>query len=241
MRARRPLLIFTVAGSLVIAGLVAGCRAPMTPPGAHTTEPREVPMGVTAVRLIGSGSLELSTGQPSLQLIGGRNLLEQAVVRADGDELVLGTERRMQVGQRGSISFRLTLPDWHAITVTGSGDVLASDASGTLRLTVTGSGELRLTDADLEQLEVQVNGSGDVVAGGRARTQRIEVSGSADFDGSRLEGESVQVQTSGSGDAAVLATRQLDARVSGSGTITYAGDATEVSTHTSGSGDIRKR
>jgi hypothetical protein len=229
------------AGCLVAAGVVAGCVSPLAPPGPHTVESRVVPKGVKAVRLVGSGSLQLSTGQPSLELMGGHNALEQAVVRVDGEELVLGTERRVHIGNRGQITFRLTLPDWHAITVTGSGDVLASDVSGALRLTVGGSGDLRLTDADLEQIDVVVSGSGDVVAGGRARTQRIQVSGSADFDGSRLEGESVQVETSGSGDAEVLATRRLDARVSGSGTITYSGGATEVSTHKSGSGDIRKR
>ena len=229
----------------VLVALLGGCGVPLLPPGQQATRSHQVPDGVTGVRLEGRGDLQLSTGPAALELTGGENLLDDVRVEVDGSELVLSSDRRWQPQRRGTVTYRLTLPEWDAIRVSGSGSAVAEDAGDAadspLAVRVSGSGDLDLVGLDRRDVEVSVSGSGDVRLAGTADSVRAEVSGSGDVRAGDLEARDVSARVSGSGAVEVTATDSLSARVSGSGEVTYGGDPDRVDSSTSGSGSVRAR
>ncbi|MCP2936704.1 DUF2807 domain-containing protein, partial [Salmonella enterica subsp. enterica serovar Typhimurium] len=55
-----------------------------------------------------------------------------------------------------------------------------------------------------------------------------------------LKSENTKVEISGAGDAEVFASVQLDARVSGAGSVKYKGNAASVNQKVSGAGSVKK-
>ena len=121
----------------------------------------------------------------------------------------------------------------------GSGDLRIASVSGPrLDATISGSGDLQIDDAKLGSFSVSVAGSGDVTISGSADEARFAVAGSGDIDATHFTVRRVTAAISGSGDARLNASESLDARVSGSGDVSYSGHPREVSRKVSGSGSI---
>jgi len=135
----------------------------------------------------------------------------------------------------------VTVKSIHAINISGSSDVFFKEGinADKMELTVSGSGDV-IGKLNAKSLETHVSGSGDIKLAGNAETSIIRMNGSGDFSGREFVTAVTMVSISGSGDATVNASQKLDARVSGSGDIRYAGNPKEVSKSTSGSGDIHR-
>ncbi len=73
---------------------------------------------------------------------------------------------------------------------------------------------------------------------GTADEARFGVAGSGDINARNFTARKVSVSISGSGDAHVNATEMLEAKVAGSGDITYSGHPHDVSRRVSGSGSV---
>ena len=74
----------------------------------------------------------------------------------------------------------------------------------------------------------EVNGSGDINIKGSAQKATLTVNGSGDISAEKLAATNVVATVAGSGDIVCYASRQLDARVSGSGDIEYKGSPSVV-------------
>lgn len=131
-----------------------------------------------------------------------------------------------------------------------SGDVEAS-LSGSGRLeykgkcraydsSVSGSGKMDLNLAISEKAEFGVSGSGKVRASGSAQEVKATISGSGQVLAGNLVVDRCDVRISGSGDVEINVNKELDANISGSGTVTYKGNPSHVNSHASGSGKVRK-
>lgn len=108
-----------------------------------------------------------------------------------------------------------------------------------LSLSISGSGDI-VGKVNVKELETRISGPGDVSLSGNAATSSVRTNGSGDFRGRDLVTETSMIHVSGSGDASVNASKRVDASVSGSGDIRYTGGATQVSSHTSGSGSVHR-
>jgi hypothetical protein len=135
----------------------------------------------------------------------------------------------------------VTVKSIHAIDISGSSDVFFKEGinADKMELSVSGSGDV-IGKLNAKSLETRVSGSGDIKLAGNAQTATIRMNGSGDFSGRDFVTAVTMVSISGSGDATVNASQKLDARVSGSGDIRYAGNPKQVSKSTSGSGDIHR-
>jgi len=121
----------------------------------------------------------------------------------------------------------------------GSGDLHIDKLSGPrFESSIAGSGDLRIDGAQLGAFALSIAGSGDVTISGSADEARFGVDGSGDIDARNFAAKKVSVSIAGSGDAHVNATESIDARVAGSGDITYAGHPHDVMRRVSGSGSI---
>jgi hypothetical protein len=144
-------------------------------------------------------------------------------------------------GNHKKIIVYVTAKDLNNITISGSGDVTFKEGITTsaLKLRISGSGDMT-GKVDVKNLESSISGSGDMKLSGRAETSTVRVVGSGDFTARNLVTVSSEVRVTGSGDAEINASDRVDAAVSGSGDVHYTGDAKNVSSSKSGSGDISR-
>jgi len=146
------------------------------------------------------------------------------------------------------------------LNVSGSGSlVLEADASGDLYANVSGSGRIDFKGtckdvdskvsgsgkvtvglASANKVVVGVSGSGKIIANGNAKEIRANISGSGEVLAAELQVDACEIRISGSGDVEVNVKNSLDATISGSGSVSYKGNPSQVNSHSSGSGKVRK-
>lgn len=230
----RPLGV--IAAAAVVA--LAGC-APTVASGPVTSEERDIP-AITTVVLQTSGDLSISEGEPRLVISAASDALEHLTSEVQGDVLALGVTTGIMLSL-GTVRYELTVPDLEAITMDGSGDVVATvSADGDLRVDVDGSGDIEWTGLAARRIEISVAGSGDVTLSGTAQELGIEIGGSGNVHGADLRAQAVDVVVRGSGDVDVSPVDSLSVDILGSGTVTYSGEPT-LDTTIAGSGEVVRR
>ncbi|PDS26272.1 head GIN domain-containing protein [Flavobacterium branchiophilum] len=128
---------------------------------------------------------------------------------------------------------------------------LQSSGSGTIfskailkldifKLALSGSGDIRL-QLDSQQVEVQLSGSGNILLEGNCQDFIGKISGSGNIKTPLLTTQNATVAISGSGNINVNCTNALDAKISGSGNISYSGNPKQIESKVSGSGNIKQR
>jgi hypothetical protein len=105
-------------------------------------------------------------------------------------------------------------------------------------VSLQGSGNVRAADLNGKALQVRLPGSGTIAATGTVDQLRISLDGSGDIACSTLQARATTVNLTGSGNVSVYASERLDATLSGSGNIRYAGNPATVRPRISGSGHI---
>ena len=115
------------------------------------------------------------------------------------------------------------------LNIAGSGDIEAENLQYTnIFALVKGSGDIDLKNVKATTVVSEVNGSGDINMKGSAQKATLTVNGSGDISAEKLAATNVVATVAGSGDIVCYASRQLDARVSGSGDIKYKGSPSVV-------------
>jgi hypothetical protein len=204
--------------------------------------------GFRAISESGSFDIYITQGNTeSVKVEAPANIIDKIITEVNGDVLKIHEKNEhfnwgsIFSGNHKKIAVYITVKNIRAISLSGSGDAFFKDGltADRLELKTSGSGDM-LGRVNVKTLETGISGSGDIKLSGSAETSTISTNGSGDFSGRDLVTVTTMVRISGSGDASVNATEKLDARVSGSGDIRYTGGAKQVSSHSSGSGDIHK-
>jgi hypothetical protein len=105
-------------------------------------------------------------------------------------------------------------------------------------VTLSGTGALAASRVRAEQFDVDLTGTGSLEASGTAKHLDVKLSGVGDARLRRLLSADTHVVISGTGSASVVATKSLDASVSGSGSVTYYGKPQHVKASVGGTGAI---
>jgi hypothetical protein len=124
--------------------------------------------------------------------------------------------------------------------VSGSGRIELSGTCRSFGSTISGSGRVVLNETIAERAQFGVSGSGKIEASGTAHEVKTSISGSGKVLARELKTEICDIRISGSGDVEINVIKELDANISGSGTVTYTGNPAHVNSHSSGSGHVRK-
>lgn len=126
----------------------------------------------------------------------------------------------------------------------GSGNTISEGniRAEELSIDVSGSGSVTVASLDAKDFDLSMSGSGDVeVDSGTVSNFSIRKSGSGEVNASGVKSNVCSVHMSGSGDVKISADKSIEARMSGSGSILYKGDAMVNRIEHSGSGEISKR
>ena len=126
------------------------------------------------------------------------------------------------------------------VSISGSGSFEGVDKinTSTFAANVSGSGKIG-GSIECDSFSASVSGSGRITATGTCEDASITISGSGNFNGNEFEAKNAAVTLSGSGKAEINVTDKLNAKISGSGGLTYRGDP-QIESTVSGSGRIRK-
>ncbi|SHF56124.1 Putative auto-transporter adhesin, head GIN domain [Mariniphaga anaerophila] len=208
-------------------------------------EERSVP-SFAEVSLRISGNLYLTQGEKqSVKIVAKQSVLDQLITEVRGRSLVVRFKTNnifKQNFQAGKIEIFVTVPEINALSVSGSGDIVADQKikSRILDLAVSGSGDILLKKLDSERVKAAVSGSGDITIGnGSTNDLSVTISGSGNMRAERFEAENVEAAIAGSGNCVVNASQKLKARIAGSGNVKYAGNP-QIDTSVLGSGTVTK-
>ena len=238
MKNVRILLLLSVLLALVFTAFR------LRPADERKREVREVP-AFAAVELAGAARVVLVQGSPQrVEVEGTAEELARFETNVQDGRLRLAS--RPQNGRSYSektdtrLTVYVTAPVVNALTLTGSGDIVAEGPLKTeaLALAISGSGNMRLLQLMASSLSTAVSGSGNVVLAGSSPRQVLTLSGSGNVRARDLRTETTDVTVSGSGNVVVTATVSAHASVRGSGNVSVAGGA-RLTSEIKGSGRVK--
>ena len=219
------ILAFVVGGisvallyQLDVLGGSSGPRAAGEGSGVAATQVRSVD-AFSSLDLDGGNNVVIHIGAAqSVVVKGDDNLLARVTTEVQSGKLVIGnTPGRMS--SKTPMSVEVSVPSLDTLTLSGSGNIIVSGV-------------------DAESFTVSLPGSGTLTASGTTSRLDVTVDGSGTVQFSRLVAADVKATIEGSGSIFVSATKSLDALVSGTGSILYAGNPQQVTKSVTGTGSI---
>jgi hypothetical protein len=221
----RALAVLTVLGLAGIIALVLSDRSSTTSysqsgtgSGVAATQARSLPP-LTGIDLAGANNVVVRVGaRQSVIVHGDSNLLGRVTTQVSSGSLVIGNTPGT-LNARSPMFVAVSVPSLDALTVEGSGNI-----------SVTGVNSPSLT--------VRLPGSGTIHVAGTTARLDVAIGGSGSALLSQLIARDATASIDGSGSIVLTATHSLDAGISGSGTIVYTGNPTQVTKSVSGSGTI---
>jgi hypothetical protein len=186
--------------------------------GVAATQAREV-SAFQSVDLAGSNNVVIRVGErQSVVVNADDNLLDRVTTEVQSGTLVIANTPG-SFTTKSPMRVEIDVPVLDALTLSGSGNVV-------------------VTGVEAKRLAVNLPGSGTLTGDGAATRLDVRVGGSGTVEFTRLVASEVRADVSGSGSIFVTATKRLDASVSGSGAILYAGSPPNVTSNITGSGAI---
>jgi hypothetical protein len=194
------------------------------------------------------------------------NLIPYFVTEVVGEELVIRILNNVHLQPTKPVIFDLWVRDLmhlREVELSGSGDIhapnlsaeqlsLVLSGSGTvetpnlqptvkaLTVSLSGSGNMFCSGDTATRVDtVSLSGSGNVFCSGEVDRQVIIISGSGNYEAADLASRKTEIVISGSGKAEIHVVDELDAQITGSGTIRYDGNPRLVRKSVTGSGTIR--
>jgi Putative auto-transporter adhesin, head GIN domain len=201
-------------GALALAFGISSADSP------STSETRTV-SEFHAVDLAGTLEVEVTVGKPAkVEVTGEANLLDKVITTVKNGVLVINTKPKL----RGHNHLRaiVTVPS------------LTS-------LVLSGTGAMKATGITNEELAINLSGTGELTAAGSTGTLHAVVDGTGEIAAKDLAAKDAVVSVNGTGQATLRASRSLEAKLSGTGSIDVHGHPTQVKKSISGVGDIHVR
>jgi Putative auto-transporter adhesin, head GIN domain len=120
------------------------------------------------------------------------------------------------------------------------GDARVEVSASALRsVSIGGTSDVKLTDVDVEELELDVEGAGDIDASGTVDRLSATIEGAGNANLSNLAVRTAVVVVEGAGDADLNVSDSLDVTIEGAADVTYRGDP-QIRSDIEGAGDLRR-
>ena len=187
--------------------------------GVKASESRAV-AAFNAIEAQGIGKLNLRVGESeSVKISADDNIVP--LIKAEVIDGVLILSTKGAANSKTDIVFDVTAKSINRLENSGTVSINANGFSG-------------------GELAVEASGVGSITLAGRVDSLKVELSGVGRLEADELIADRVRTSLSGVGSATVRAEKSIDGNVSGVGSLTWKGAATEVSTHVSGVGRVSK-
>jgi hypothetical protein len=187
-----------------------------------------------------SGNLYLKQGNNQSVVLEGDDL-DEIETDVSGGKLRIRRKDKDWGWNNRKIDVYITMKDLEGISLSGSGKVIGESKFEVedIDLSVSGSGDLEM-DVFARNIDSGISGSGSIELSGVSGSHKVSISGSGKLYAEDMEVEEYKIHISGSGACRINVTKEIDASISGSGSVSYKGDPDKVYNNSSGSGKIRK-
>ncbi len=179
----------------------------------------------------------------SIEIEASENLMSVIETSVTNSKLKITRKPNTCIKTFKPITIYITTPDINQITISGSGDVKATDliTSPKMDLTINGSGNMQFSNLNTDHLDTKVSGSGKLTISSTEKTtsQLIKISGSGNINVLNMPSKETTISISGSGDCVANTIENLDVKISGSGNVKYKGSPT-INSKITGSGSLKK-
>jgi hypothetical protein len=225
-------LFLALTGILGIIGRVS----------AQSSQTRPV-SGFNSVADAGSFSVHVKiNGTESLKITADASIIDEIETVVNGGNLEVRFKHpHEQHHYPGRVDVYITAKSLNALVCSGSGSL---ELDGVLKgsqadVTLSGSGSISASVAS-GKLEATISGSGTINLTGSTGKATVTISGSGDLKAQDLKTDVAEVSTTGSGDVRLNVSKSISAQIVGSGNVYYTGTATIAKSETIGSGRIHK-
>jgi hypothetical protein len=156
------------------------------------------------------------------------------------ETIVNGGSLDFNVSGSGSLEAEIDATGDVEADVSGSGVIHFKGKCRSLDSDISGSGRVIFDGQVASRAKFDLTGSGRLEASGSAQSVLTLVSGSGRVMAANFETERCEVRITGSGDVQINVKSELDANITGSGSVSYRGNPNHINSHASGSGRVRK-
>jgi Putative auto-transporter adhesin, head GIN domain len=189
--------------------------------GIIKTESRSV-TGFSSINFKSEGKVTVQqTGKESITINAENNLLPLLETRVTDHILHLGTVNNVDINPTKPIEFIMEVKSLESFNMTGVGSIEAKGIQG-------------------KQLTIALTGVGNMTIEGSADSLDLHLNGVGSYRGDRFKTKQATVNSDGIGSAVLNVSDQLDASVSGVGSVEYIGSP-KVQKSGRGMGNIKQR
>jgi hypothetical protein len=194
-----------------------------------------------SIELLSSAKVDIVKGDTFIVEVSDyENIINNLSVKVVSNSLIISTDPITKILLNSKAHVTITMPDsLKSVALSGSGDLNINSAFKDLNtLTLTGSGNITASEKlNLDKLNASILGSGNITAKGNANTLTALISGSGNIKFVNFSALAADCTITGSGNIYVIAINTLKATISGSGNIEYTGNSAVISSIT-GSGAV---
>lgn len=187
---------------------------------SQSSQTRSVPAfrGLDVAGVVGA---DVTLGQAAgVTISGDADLIDKVSTQVRDGVLVVDTRELQHVHRRNMrLHATITAPDLRSLTVSGTGSIAVTGVAN-------------------DQLAVSVSGTGAIKASGSTGALNVQLSGTGEVAGRDLAAKDVVVDIRGTGSARLNATRSVDARISGTGSLSVHGHPAQVRKSVTGLGSV---
>ena len=209
------------AFALLLALGLARAEPPDSADAPQASQARTVP-AFHGIDLAGVLTVEVTLGKPaSVTISGDADLVDKVTTTVKDGVLVINTpeHRRDQHRRNHRLHATVTAPDLRSLAITGTGTLKATGiANDRLAIDVPGTGTLKLSGST-GALNVRLGGTGEVT-------------------GKDLAAKDLVVDIDGTGSARLNATRSVEARITGTGSLDVHGHQSQIKKTVTGLGAV---
>lgn len=181
------------------------------------------------------------TEEPYLRVEIDSNLMSLVAVNVDGGELSVGLEERVKLKPTRFVVYTNS-KQLSAVSLSGVGRFSADEKvkSDNLNISLSGTGSVKFKDLEAGRVGARLSGTGSLKLAGIANDSEFKVSGIGSIKAEDLVVKNADCRVSGVGSIYIQATDNLEAKVSGAGSVKYKGKAKSITQSSSGVGRVRK-
>jgi Putative auto-transporter adhesin, head GIN domain len=157
-----------------------------------------------------------------------------------GETKIITSDIDLKVSGSGNLQIEVEASGEMEADVSGSGKIDLKGTCQSFDSDISGSGRVVMNASIKERATFGISGSGKIEATGVAKDVKAVITGSGKLATADLEVEKCEVRITGSGDVKINVKSELDANITGSGSVMYKGNPNHVNSHASGSGHVKK-
>lgn len=177
---------------------------------------------------------------PYLRVEIDENLLSEILVEVSAGNLHIGNQKGKNIKTK-NYKVYTNSRSLGELTVSGVGNTILKGhiTSQNLKISLSGVGDVKAENLEVKRIDVHLSGVGNVILGGKSDNTSFSISGKGDIKALKLDSQNADCSMSGVGKIEVYAINDLNAQMSGVGSIRYKPSPRNIKVSKSGIGSIK--